>query len=684
MANDYYDNTTNIIIAATTAEAADVENKCDDIAAGFELVETDMDNTIQLTNADNTNRVIADAAGVRASKMLGCDSTGEFGLQVRRGTFKGDWAATTFFYQDDLVHDAADTLGEGLDAVFVCQVNHTSSALLSTDSANWSLMLSTGDINDAIALKADTTYVDTADDLKADLTYVDALDTTDLNFTASGTGAQARTSASKHSDIVSVADFGIVPGADYTTEMALAIAAHDELFFPPGNYLFGPLVFGSSFKALYGNNATITASGTIATDVSLLTFSGCTDLIVRDIEIDVDHTTYPTVVSLIASSCTNTLISNIHCSDTGKTGINLTNCVNSTIEKCTVTDWQHIGIIATGASSQDNVIKNNKVNSATGATHAIQCTLGANETVINNYVEEAGVFGISLYKTSRSKAINNTVINTTKEAINAQEAPYNEIRGNNCYWSAAQSEDFGISIFTPTGDPLTTSGVIVSDNNIQNAGKSGIGVAEDVEYSLISNNIITNCNLLSGAEEHGGICLYGVGCVGNVVSNNLILDTGGNHDYGVFEWTNAGTPSLSHIHNNDITGFTGSEVKIIAADSKTDVWIDFNPTITAATGTITTIATYAGFYRVVNKSCEVYLSIDITTNGTGAGYVNATLPYTIRTGISHFNLSGREDGISGDLLNGDVVAQAVRIRTYDNQYPGVDGASIVMSGSYAI
>lgn len=185
MANDYYDNTTNIILPSTSAEAADVENKCDDIAAGFELVEDDMDNTVQLTNADNTNRVIADAAGVRANKMLGFDSAGEFGNQVRKGTYKGDWAGTTYYYQDDLVRDTTDALSEGVGSLFVCNVTHTSSAGMVTDTANWDVAISTDDYLSTLGgtvtgqIKGITPvadedlarkgYVDAADDLKASL-----------------------------------------------------------------------------------------------------------------------------------------------------------------------------------------------------------------------------------------------------------------------------------------------------------------------------------------------------------------------------------------------------------------------------------------------------------------------------------------------------------------------------------
>ena len=143
--NNYYDNSEDIILPATTAEASDIENKHEGVSAGFTAVETDMDKRISLSNVDNTNYDIPDAIGVRASKMLGFDSSGELGLQVRRGTFKGDWTATTFYYQDDLMKDTTDALGSGVDSIFVATVNHTSSADLATDTANWALVLSGDD-----------------------------------------------------------------------------------------------------------------------------------------------------------------------------------------------------------------------------------------------------------------------------------------------------------------------------------------------------------------------------------------------------------------------------------------------------------------------------------------------------------------------------------------------------------
>lgn len=512
-------------------------------------------------------------------------------------------------------------------------------------------------------------------------------DADNTNYTPPGTGSQNRNVGNKLNEFVSVTDFGADPTgtSDSTTAIVAAIAAHDVLFFPEGNYLITPIIFGSTFKMMFGHNATITASGTIATDAQLLSFVGCSDLIVRDINIDVDHTTYPTVVNLTLSGCTDSLASKVHCTDTGKIGFQLANCNNTTLEKSVVADWQTFGILVTGASSRDNLIINNNITDpGASSTHAIQCTLGTNETVAHNYIEEAGIFGISLYKVYRSEAINNSVVNTTKEAINLHEASNCEARGNSCTWTGSQSEDFGMSIYTPTGDPIYSTGAIISNNKIQNAGKSGIGIAEDVNYSLITNNVIINCNLLNTAEEHGGICLYGAGCINNTVSNNVILDTGSNHKYGVFEWTNNGTPSLSNIRNNDITGFTVEEVKIIDAGSKTDAWRDFTSTITAQTGTITTSAG-SGIYRVLdNGSCEVYITATITTNGTGAGYLIASLPYTVKSGFTHHILPGREKSISGDMLVGSVSGIYANIRTYDNQYPAVDGASVELSGTYAI
>jgi hypothetical protein len=109
----------------------------------------------------------------------------------------------------------------------------------------------------------------------------------------------------------------------------------------------------------------------------------------------------------------------------------------------------------------------------------------------------------------------------------------------------------------------------------------------------------------------------------------------------------------------------------------------FTPTVTPAAGTITTLGAVSFAYHRRDGWLDWNVSIAITTNGTGAGNVQFTLPaasLVISRGIG----SGREDNLTGKMLN--VVSNAplagAAIFYYDNTYPGANGCLINAGGSY--
>lgn len=74
------------------------------------------------------------------------------------------------------------------------------------------------------------------------------------DFTATGTGAATRTSDDKFSDFISIKDFGAVGDGltDDTTAIQNALAAHDFVYIPPGEYLISSTIQISSNKKLMG------------------------------------------------------------------------------------------------------------------------------------------------------------------------------------------------------------------------------------------------------------------------------------------------------------------------------------------------------------------------------------------------------------------------------------------------
>ena len=98
------------------------------------------------------------------------------------------------------------------------------------------------------------------------------------------------------------------------------------------------------------------------------------------------------------------------------------------------------------------------------------------------------------------------------------------------------------------------------------------------------------------------------------------------------------------------------------------VWTAYTPTITAGSGTLTT-ATATGAYIRIGKVCIVQSNWIVTTNGTGANFIQLTLPFTVAA--KSFAGVGREYEVIGKMLQIEAPQSdsVMRYRNYDNTYP---------------
>ena len=112
-------------------------------------------------------------------------------------------------------------------------------------------------------------------------------------------------------------------------------------------------------------------------------------------------------------------------------------------------------------------------------------------------------------------------------------------------------------------------------------------------------------------------------------------------------------------------------------------WTTFTPTITAAVGTFTTVSA-TGRYKSIGKTYFVEYSISITTNGTAAAYILATLPNGTTAKANCGGICGTEVSSNNKLISGRMDAGSAHliIFNYDGSYPGATGYSISLSGSY--
>jgi hypothetical protein len=130
--------------------------------------------------------------------------------------------------------------------------------------------------------------------------------------------------------------------------------------------------------------------------------------------------------------------------------------------------------------------------------------------------------------------------------------------------------------------------------------------------------------------------------------------------------------------NSHIQGSLTVDGAILGPNSG-GAWTIYTPIITAGSGTFTTVSA-SGKWQSIGKTVFLQIEIIITTNGSASGAVIATLP--INSDGSVYIISGRENSLSGKILQGICGVSSMTILNYDNTYPGGSGATIIMTGIY--
>lgn len=109
-------------------------------------------------------------------------------------------------------------------------------------------------------------------------------------------------------------------------------------------------------------------------------------------------------------------------------------------------------------------------------------------------------------------------------------------------------------------------------------------------------------------------------------------------------------------------------------------WTAYTPTVTAGTGTFTTVSA-TGAYVQIGKIVIVRGTVTITTNGTAAATVIATLPITQKTGTVGHGI-GREVNATGNTVLVQCGSTNATMFTVSNGYPGGTGYTIQFSATY--
>lgn len=112
-----------------------------------------------------------------------------------------------------------------------------------------------------------------------------------------------------------------------------------------------------------------------------------------------------------------------------------------------------------------------------------------------------------------------------------------------------------------------------------------------------------------------------------------------------------------------------------------DAYTPYTPTVTAGSGTFTTVVT-SGRYKKRGRTVFLQMTIVITTVGTAAGAVFATLP--VIAGNGSYVLAGIEAGATGVALTGFIPAagSTISILEYDGTTIAASNRTLLISGSY--
>lgn len=136
------------------------------------------------------------------------------------------------------------------------------------------------------------------------------------------------------------------------------------------------------------------------------------------------------------------------------------------------------------------------------------------------------------------------------------------------------------------------------------------------------------------------------------------------------------------IWNTDYSPSTGQS---LLSQYPRAAWRSYTPTVSAASGTITASSAIGKFKRS-GKSVTAVIQATITTNGTGSAALLLGLPYQVKTSPLPYIGSGREDAVTGNMLQvrAPTGATSCVVLTTNNAYPAANGSVIQVQIEYEI
>lgn len=146
-----------------------------------------------------------------------------------------------------------------------------------------------------------------------------------------------------------------------------------------------------------------------------------------------------------------------------------------------------------------------------------------------------------------------------------------------------------------------------------------------------------------------------------------------------------GTPTSTTPAVGTNTTQIATSAMVQAEIANKRAWTAYTPSITAASGTYTSVTT-TGKYVVIMGICHVQIQITVTTKGTGVTPI-VGLPVPALSGSAGYLMLAREGAINGKTGSCTIAAglTTVNVNAYDNtDLVTADGSIIRISGSYPV